>query len=256
MKKTCFFVICLLCAVTVSAHDFWLEPDRYTAPPGKEIAIDWRIGQGFLGETLVYLPFNAQRVELWTAGEFRNLSPRFAGKPALKVPAPDAGSAIVVTVTPKFDLEYDTWAEFVSFVEHETIPFTLPAPQVAPIREQYQRFAKTLISSDGEAWQDTRLGLRYEWVLFQQNDGVMAQLWLDDAPAVNHAVKVYRKVKTQVQEETPVYLRTDADGKIRVDSVLVDEAILLNAVHLEYDTSDSWPWQSYWASTTFKGAEN
>lgn len=248
------FILGLLCVATVSAHDFWLEADRYTAPPGKEIAIDWRIGQGFLGETLVYLPFNAERVELWSAGGSRNLSPRFAGKPAIKVPAPDSGTAIVVTVSPKFDLSYDTWGEFRDFVDHERIPFSLPTANAGSVDEQYQRFAKILLSAEGALWQDQRLGLRYEWVIRRTSDqSLSAQLFFDAAPAVDHSVKVYRKGPQQSAETVePVFYRTDEQGRVRISDLSSAERVLFNAVHLEREPAKPSPWQSYWASTSLQ----
>lgn len=252
-KLLTVFLLFLTSAVQISAHDFWLEPHQYTADPGKEIAIDWRIGQGFLGETMVFLPFNAETVGVWVDGKWRNLSPRFAAKPALKVVVPNEGSSIVVTETPFFELTYDSWAEFESFVEKEQIPFDLPEAQIPPIQEQYRRYTKALISATGDSWEDARIGLRYEWVLTRQSDSVVsAQLWFDGEPAKEHSVKLYRKSASDQEEIEPTHHRTDREGRFVVEELYPGEEILLNAIYLEYDPGASeWPWKSHWASLVF-----
>ena len=255
MNKICLpLMCCLFSVVTVQAHDFWLEPEAYTATPGEEIAIEWRIGQGFLGESLVYLPFNAEQVAVWVAGEPKALSPRFAARPALTVTVPDVSSAIVTTVTPKFDLQYDAWPEFQDFVEHEAIGFSLPAPAPGPVKEQYQRFTKTLLAVGSHGWQDQRLGLRYEWVIKPGSaQSLMATLYFESEPASDHSVKVYIKKSSQAAAFIePTFYRTDAQGELQISGFSSGDEVLLNALHLVHEPDNEWPWQSYWASTTLQ----
>ncbi|EAR09065.1 hypothetical protein MED297_17023 [Reinekea sp. MED297] len=250
-------MVYLFAVATVQAHDFWLEPEAYTSTPGEEIAIEWRIGQGFLGESLVFLPFNADQVAIWLGGEPTALSPRFAARPALSVALPDDGSAIVSTVTPKFDLQYDAWSEFQDFVEHEAIGVTLPAPAAGPVKEQYQRFAKTLLSSGNHRWQDERLGLRYEWVVQPESEhSLMATLYFDSEPASDHSVKVYVKQPAQPAKTIePTFYRTNAQGQLLIRALRPGDQVLLNALHLVHEPDNEWSWQSYWASTTLQMPE-
>lgn len=252
-KNLVCFIVIAFTASSVSAHDFWLEPDRYTTDPGKEIGIDWRIGEGFLGETLVYLPFNAERAEVWNDGKVRKLSPRFASKPALKVPAPNTGTAIVITVTPEFELTYDSWEEFESFVTKEKIPYSLPDPQAPPIEEKYIRYAKTLITSDAEQWQDQRIELLYEWVVERvSGTEARARLWYDGKPAAQHTAKIFRKDADVQDDVVPKIGRTDEDGYYQITGLQPGDEVLLNAIQLEnFPDSDTYPWLSHWASLTF-----
>lgn len=256
------FIVITLMVSSVSAHDFWLEPERYTADPGKIINIDWRVGQGFLGETLVYLPIYGKRVEVWINGIKNNLSPRFASKPALKIETPEEGTAIVVTVSPEFELTYKNWEKFESFVTTEKVNYALPEPQAPPIEEKFIRYSKTLITPTGEQWQDERIGLLYEWVIERTSASeVRARLWYNGEPAAKHAAKIYRKEHlSEVQQKItggqdavePLIAHTDENGYFLITDLQPGEDILINAIHMEYfSDAKSFPWLTHWASTTF-----
>jgi hypothetical protein len=249
-----FSSILLLSALSTAsvAHDFWLEPHQYTAAEGKKISIDWRIGDQFAGDNLVYLPDTVERMSLTHAGQTQSLSSRFASKPAIKISSTLAGSSIITLESIDFDVEYDSWEGFKSFVEKEEIGYDLPQSGELPVRERYRRYAKTIVTSDGESIVDQRTGLTFEWVLQDVSDTeARAQLWYGDQPASDFVVKVFRKPLGKKKGVEPEFFRTDADGFFVLTGLETEQEILLNSIALSFDANEEYPWYSEWASMTF-----
>lgn len=252
MLKTILTTIAVsLASAATIAHDFWLEPFDYTAKVGKKIEVEWRIGDQFAGDNLVYLPDTVAKMTLTQFGKTASLSSRFASKPAIKLKSLPEGTSLISLESIDFDVSYDSWESFVSFVEKEKVGYELPEIGKLPVEERYRRYAKTVLVSEGTELRDQRTGLKFEWVILDISEtNVQLQLWYGNEPASDYVVKVFRKPLGKKNDSEPDYFRTDANGSFVLDAVSGEE-VMLNSIKLSYDDAEAMPWYSEWASITF-----
>lgn len=233
------------------AHDFWLTPNTYTANGKDEISIDWRVGDSFVGESLVYLPKSVVQIGVIQNGQPQTLEPRFAAKPAMNVSVGE-GSTVAFLETKDFNIQYTKRERFESFVNKEQIGLALPAEIKLPIEERYRRYAKTLIKGSSSIIQDTRVGLDFEWVLREENQTIVATLWHNGERAENYVAKVFRRADAGSGKIVPEFFRTDSNGEIELTMTKPGEEVMLNSVALTHTPTDATPWFSQWASITFQ----
>ncbi|MDX1341468.1 MAG: DUF4198 domain-containing protein [Reinekea sp.] len=253
MSKHCLILL-MIAIEPCLAHEFWLQPQRYTAVPGETVQVDWRIGMEFSGTPYVYLPDMATQVAQFSDGKLRPLTPRFAAKPALAV-VMGAGTTIAVTESSDFTIEYEDKAAFETFLSKEHLQVNTDALAAeGQVIERYRRYAKALLTPPGELWQDRRVGLAFEWVIAQQDSKLKAQLFASNQPAADLPVRLFVQRADGTVENRPA--RTDANGVVWFDDFSEYNHYLLNAIRLypidPAANKDKASWHSDWASTTFQ----
>ncbi|WP_299686755.1 DUF4198 domain-containing protein [uncultured Tateyamaria sp.] len=252
---------CAIFASIATAHEFWIEAERYQVPAGQNIVARFKNGETFEGVSLSYFDRSTQRFELVTDGVAAPVTPRLGDNPALDVPAPGDGLAVVLHETTPSFVTYKRWAKFQKFADHKDFAgwraqhdaLGFPPP---PFKERYTRHAKALIAvGDDGAGADARYGLLTEFVALTNpyvpgfNNVMRVQVHYGDATRPDAQVEVFDRAPDD--SVTVTLYRTDADG-IAAVPVTPGHDYLFDAVVLEPIAGDETAvWDTHWAALTF-----
>ena len=251
------------------AHEFWISPEAYRAAAGDGVLANLRVGEEFRGAAQSYLPRNFARFEVITPEGAFPVEGRIGDIPALNAEELPEGLAIIVHETAAQDLTWDEWDRFTAFAEHKGLG-DLDALQDErgldriDVREDYIRYAKSLVAIGHGRGEDSVVGLRTELVALANPytddlaGALPVQLWLDGEPRGMSQVEVFaRSVNedgSRGEAELTLY-QTDGNG-IVVVSVSRGMEYLINAVTLEpvedAEGPDPAEWRTLWASLTFE----
>jgi hypothetical protein len=247
------------------AHEFWISPEVYRLPAGEAVLADLRVGEEFRGAVQSFIPRNFTRFEVITPEGPVDVDGRIGDIPALNAADLPEGLAVIVHETTARDLTWDAWERFTGFAEHKGLGdvTTMQADRgldQLDVREEYFRFAKSLVAVGHGRGADTVVGLRTELVALANPytddlaGALPVQLWLDGEPRRTAQVEVFAQpIGGEGEAEMSVY-QTDSNG-IVVLPVQQGMEYLVNAVALEpvevEEGIASPEWRTLWASLTF-----
>lgn len=261
LTRLLFVMWCAICAASATAHEFWIEPERYQVAPSENLVARLKNGQNFEGVTLAYFPNRIVRFDVVLGDTIRPVEARLGDNPALDVPAPGSGLAIVVHETSSSNLTYKEWEKFQKFADHKDFP-DIEARHAAngfpqpPFKERYTRHAKALIAVGDGVGLDRELGLKTEFIALTNPyapdfDGAMrVKVMLDGAVRPNAQVEVFDRAPDGAV--TVTLHRTNDDG-IAAIPVSPAHAYLFDAVTIApiSDPETEAVWDTYWAALTF-----
>ncbi len=250
-------------AFSAQAHEFWLAPEDFTVEDGAQLNVAWRNGQKFEGVDIPYLPAGPVRFEVVMGDTATPYVGRLGDTPALMMPAPGSGLAVVVLETIDTLLTYDDFAKFQRFTEHKALTQILDQHAARGIpqtlfTESYRRFCKSLIAVGEGAGADRNMGLRIEIVALanpytdDMTGGMPLLVLLDGAPRPAVQLQLFAIAPDGTVTETNY--TTDAEGKVTVPA-LSGHIYLADNVDLyalpNNDIAKGPVWHSDWASLTY-----
>ncbi|MBV7410837.1 DUF4198 domain-containing protein [Maritimibacter sp. DP1N21-5] len=263
MRFATILLTCLCLARVAHAHEFWIAPRDYTVATGDAIIADLRVGQDFRGAAQSYFPGKFARFEVRMGDRTAPVEGRIGDIPALDMPAPQEGLAIVIHETANHDLTYRERELFERFVAHKDLGDVLERhaqrglPELA-FREAYTRYAKSLVAVGDGAGTDLAVGLHHEIVAGLNpftddlSGGMPVQVLYDGAPRAEAQVEVFARGPSG--EITQSFYRTDETG-LAVIPMAPSTEYMVDAVVMEdtgNDDPDAGPvWHSAWANLTF-----
>lgn len=258
--------VCLsLSVLSVNAHEFWIEPEKYQVESGAPLVANLRNGQEFKGATLAYFKTQTARFELITGNKATPVEARMGDIPALNTVAPQDGLMVILHETGTSTLRYTEWDKFTNFVEHKSFEGVLDAHRArgmpeTPFTEAYRRFAKSLIGVGTATGFDAATGMETEFVALGNPytddplGGVAVRLLYQGEPRADAQIEVFDKAPDQSVAIS--YMRTDKAGEASIPvvpghSYLLD-AVVLRPVNEDEPFSPDLPiWESLWAALTF-----
>ncbi len=253
-----------LVAGPAAAHEYWIEPARYQVPADGTIVADLVNGEKFAGTDLPYFPRRFARLDAVSGEVVAPVEGRLGDSPAIDIPAPDDGLAVLVYVSNPSILTYDDWETFAGFVEHKDFAGAVARHEARglpkdAVVESYARFAKSLVAVGTGAGGDVAAGLETEIVAManpytdDMSAGMPVQVLYDQMPRADVQVELYEKSPDGTVDIT--VHRTDETGTVTLPvtpgmSYLVDAVVLREAGPvLQFRTGAMW--ESLWASLTF-----
>lgn len=255
-----------LFAGPLTAHEFWLSPDRYVVPEGAPLRVHIRVGQGMVGNPFSYVPRRTERFEVLGPDGPLPFAPVVGDRPAVARAAAPDGLVVVVHETTDSRLTYRDWTKFGAFAAEKGLD-GLEAAHLARglpregFVETYRRFAKTLVAGGAGAGADRVVGLRTEIVALANpyvddvSGGMAVRVLLDGAPRADAQVELWERAsgpgtaaRTAVEGARSV-LRTDRDGMVLLP-VRPGHEYMVDATLMEPRTGDV-AWHSLWANLTF-----
>lgn len=251
--------LALSSTLPAAAHEFWIDPIRHGVAVGEPVEASLRVGERFEGIEIAYLPAGFRRFEIAQGDSLLPVTGRMGDRPALGLPAPGEGLAVVIHVTTDTMLTYRDYATFESFVTHKDATWALARHDARglprdKIREVYSRHAKALVAVGHGAGEDRAFGLETELVAEANPytddvaDGLPIRLFYQGAPRVGAQVEVFESGPGGITVTT---LRTDDEGRARV-AVRAGHRYMLDAVVLRVPgDAGGAMWESLWANLTF-----
>ena len=249
----------------ISAHEFWIEPLKFSLDQGDEIAAHNRIGQMLKGDVDPYYKSSFVRFSITDAEETRAVEGRLGDRPALKMTPKRNGLHIVAYQSTVLGLTYRKAEKFARFVNTEGFPDVLKAHAARGLpekdfREAYTRFGKSLVAVGDGAGEDRPLGLRVEVIAltnpYTESGPVTVQVLYENAPLHDVQMSIFRRdAAGEITRET---LRTDREGRATIPRKNA-EMTLLSAVHMIEPDADLTErkgvvWHSLWGSLTYGAA--
>jgi uncharacterized GH25 family protein len=249
-----------LFGTTLSAHEFWIEPQKFQVENGEEMAIDLKNGQNFVGSRLSYFENQFTRFEMAQGDTVIPAQGRTGDRPALKAIADQDGLLVILHETTPSTIKYKEWAKFAKFAAHKDFP-NAEADHTAAgwprenFYESYTRHVKALMAIGSGNGVDQNYGMQTEFVALTNpyTDGfdgnMQVQVFFDDTPREDTQIEVFERAPDETV--TITLHRTDADG-IATIPVKPAHTYLFDAVVLQpYTADDKSVWQTLWAALTF-----
>jgi hypothetical protein len=246
------------------AHEFWIDAHRYRVSEGEAIVADLRVGEGFEGIEVAFLPAGFRRFGIVQGGTETPVEGRMGDRPALGQSAPGEGLAVVVHVTTDSLLTYQDFATFESFVRHKDAAWVLDAHTTRGlpadgVREGYSRHAKALIAVGAGAGADRALGLETE-IVAEANPytddlsaGMPVRLLYKSAPRARAQVEVFERSPDGAIAVSTV--RTNPSGRatvpVRPGHVYMLDAVVIREPEGPLAERPGVMWESLWANLTF-----
>ncbi len=259
-RVVCLFLVYLL-ALTggpADAHEFWLQPIDYRPRVGASVPIVQRAGTEFAGLSYPYLRDDTLRFSVIGPGGERAIKAIEGDDPAAEVTFTKAGlTTVVYHGAPNF-VVFDTFAKFEESLKYEHLDTFIGAHQQAgkpqtKIKEQYSRYAKTLVSVGKGDGLDKPIGLPLELVAernpyeLKPGEKLSIRLLFEGKPLPGITIKLF----SHANPAEPGLFVTDEAGSIAVDLPKTGE-YLVHTVHMrEPRVDESADWISLWASLTF-----
>lgn len=261
MKKiiTLFF---LFCFVSISAHEFWLHPDKFIYKRGDKAIVKFMVGENFEGKNWSGNQSKINFLHLYSNGIKTDLSSLVAEKngDSLQFIIPDEGTAMVVynSLNSYIELAAD---KFNAYLEEDGLRETIEYRRQhherdSAGREAYQRTVKTILQAgkkyDSSFKQSTPLPLdiiplKHPY-LISDREKMQVKLLFDKKPLADQLIKIWHREGVQTKMEE---LLTDQDGIASFRVKRSGRWMVSTVKMIHTDTDPKAQWQSYWSSCTW-----
>jgi len=247
-------------SVSLSAHDFWIEPTGFMADLGRVVGVKLRVGQDFHGDAV---PRSEELIEQFVVADTsgrRQVVGQDGADPAglLRV---TAQGVLVIGYHSRPSPVTLPADKFTQYLKEEGLDGVIAerarrGTSGAEGREIFSRSAKSLVRAGtmGPGAGDRVLGFPIELVAdrnpyeMRVGDPLTVQVTYQDAPLPNALIVAFN-------QRTPYHklnVRSDRDGRA---TFRIDEPgpWLIKAVHMVPAPPQSKAdWESFWASLTFE----
>jgi hypothetical protein len=260
----------ILVSGKATSHEFWIAPEMYRWPSGQAVLADLRVGDAFQGAVQSFVPQSFTRFEILTEDGAVEVEGRPGDVPALGGLELPEGLAVIVHETAAGASTWDKWERFAAFADRRGLGDVIALDEASAmnrpeVREEYVRYAKSLVAIGHGAGADRNVGLRTEIVALANpytDDlaGAMPlQLFLDGAPRRMAQVEVFSRPAGGGPVERTVY-ETDSNGivvlPIETGCEYFVSAVALEPVDPATEAKETAylraEWRTLWASLTFE----
>lgn len=253
----------LLLSTGASAHEFWIDPQRFRVPAGEAIRADLRVGEHFKGDALVYRPSRFVRFTVIGPDRRRPVEGTIGDLPAASVLPRQPGLHVLAYQSRPSQVTYKDFQEFRAFLGNHGLDWVAEAHRQrglgeSRIEEAFSRYAKALVTVGDGTGGDRPLGLPLELVAEANpyngppGASIPVRLLWQGEPLAGAQVDVFRRRPGCPATRTA--LVTDGHGRALVPAA--GGRILVNAVHMKAASrqrrlATGAVWHSLWASLTF-----
>ena len=262
--KTWISFAALWLATAAQAHEFWMQPDRFSAPVRGEVELALRVGENFIGDPVGFGRPMAESLRwISQSGEVSLTAqlPDNLNQDSVALAFDRAGAQLIVLDTQPFTitLSPDTFNAYLreEGLERVVAQREAAARQAEPGRERYRRHVKTLLNVGGtsDASHAVRTGQTLEIVplsdpaRMKPGGALSLQVLFEGQPLQGALVKVWNHSGTQLN-----VLRTRTDAAGRSTTTLPWAGVwMASVVHMVPTTDNTaWDWDSHWGNLTFE----
>ena len=251
----------LLFGTNVTAHEFWLEPEKYQLESGEKIVAKALNGENFVGTEYSYTPRGYARSGV-VAGDAKAEIPGKSGqRPAVQVQPPADGLNVVYHASAASTVVYPTMEKFESFLRGKRLEAALAVHKergypTENIIEGYYRFVKALVASGSGDGADRAVGMPFELVAldnpYTSSGDIRFSLLFEGKPRADTPVYVFHRHNGAVQE---LFLRTNGSGQVTVPRMPGEfqvNAVLLMEAGAKMKAQLKATWQTLWAASVYE----
>lgn len=255
-------LLVFLGAVPSMAHEFWIEPQDYLISTSDKVVADFRNGQFFEGNSIVYIPDNIEKYYFILGKSSAKLEGNLGQRPAVSLTGIPDGLGIIVIETKPAIIAYAVWEKFQKFIDHKDFEIdkkghlALGFPEME-FSESYRRFAKSLVGIGGAQGADRRLGLEIELVALlnpytdDTTNGIPVQAFYNGTPLIDVQIELFEK---DPNGEVEITLHRTNDEGIAILPITNGHSYMVDTVQLREApdrNKDGVVWETLWASLTF-----
>jgi uncharacterized GH25 family protein len=253
----CAGLVVLFACARVAAHDFWIEPNTYSAAAGAPLSFALRVGEHFKGDPVPRTAAMIERFVIAGPDGVRDVTGREGSDPAGFTSIAAPGVYVIGYRSRPTSLEQDA-AKFEAYLREEGLERISDQRKQAgrttmPGLEIFSRCAKTIVSSSPSGLKDQTLGLRLELIAENITAGKAAtfRLLYEGQPLEGALV-------VAIPKDAPMQKLTARSNKAgRVTMTMPGGVWLVKAVHMVPAPRETGAeWESLWASTTFELSAN
>ena len=261
MKKCFTLAIILIASLLAHAHEFWLQPRKYTYKLGEEVNIDFMVGESFTGEWWDLNRHQVEKVNLYRVGGVKDLIKEVKSTKGnnLSVKADQEGTYLLAMQSNAAYIEMKAIA-FNDYLKEDGLDNILSERKKLnqldkPSKEFYTRYAKLLVQV-GERKDDTfknMIGLRYEIVpnqnpyTLKSGDYLQCKVFFEGKPAPHALVKVWSKIRDTTFLQN---IYTENDGTIRFP-ISTSGEWMVSSVRMIKSEKEGADYHSLWTSLVF-----
>jgi uncharacterized GH25 family protein len=262
VKKLLATTFLFVVSIFLSAHEFWLQPEKFIYRRTEPINIRFYVGENFEGENwsgdtakvkALYFYYADVKDDLTDAmGKEKGDSIRFA--------LTDEGTAMVTFNSKNSFIELDA-AKFNAYLLEDGLKDAVKyrkrnSETDSAGREFYQRSVKTILQVgsvlDTTYLQQTELPLdiipQSNPYAIKKRKEITVKVFFNDAPLTGTLMKIWHRKKNKITKEEYV---TNQSGEISFDVERTGEWMVscVKMIRLKDDSTANW--QSYWGSCTW-----
>jgi uncharacterized GH25 family protein len=261
MKRLLATAIVLACYGVLSAHEFWLRPQKYYAQVGETLTIDFLVGENFTGEFWDLSKHSVAKLELITSTGRKNLlgEVKMAKGKNLTYKLAAEGCHLFALESNAAYLELDA-EKFNDYLREDGLENILDdrtkgGELGSPSRELYTRYAKLLVQS-GKRQDEVykrKVGLKHEIIPLsnpfglKSGDYMECRVVFNDEPAAHQLVKVWNFIGNRIFLQN-IYTEKDGTMKFPISNA---GPWMVSTVRMEKSDNAEADYESSWASLTF-----
>lgn len=262
MRKIALVTILLTFISSLSAHEFWLNPEKFRYKRAEKININFFVGENFEGESWQGNNERIKSLKLYYGGVSDDLSPVVteATGDSIEYFMIDEGTNLIAYNGNNAFIEMEP-LQFEEYLKEDGLTNARDYRKQynetgCTGREFYQRCAKTLLQV-GEV-KDNTYAITTSLIIdiipssnpyqLKNKELIRAKVFYKRSPLTNALVKVWHRVKNKTQKKE---LRTDKNGEIFFP-VTTRGKWMISTVKMErLNDNPIAEWQSYWGSLTW-----
>lgn len=265
MFKTLLLVVALCTtALSASAHEFWMRPDRFDPPVKAPVSLSLAVGENFVGDVAAFGTPLVAALRLHTrAGsqDLQALVPAGAVQGSVPMAFAQKGAHLLSLDTHPSTIELPA-DKFNAYLREEGLERVLAQREASgqaaqPGRERYRRHVKTLLRVGGtsDAAHGARTGQALELLPLADPQarpaagGLPLQLLFNGAPLEGALVKAWHQGSGQL---TVLRARSDTHGRVRY-RLPWSGVWMVSVVHMVPVSGEAGvDWDSHWGNLTFE----
>lgn len=262
MKKNLLILSLLFFISSLSAHEFWLNPEKFIYKRAEKINIKFLVGENFDGENWKGNNERIKSLKIYFSGVSDDLTPVVteASGDSIEYFMIDEGTNLIAFNSNNSFIDLEP-GKFNEYLEEDGLTDALEYRKKnnemgCNGRESYQRCAKTLLQV-GEV-KDQTFGITTSLpidiipaanpYLLKNKEKLRVKILYNKSVLANALVKIWHRKNDETKK---IELKTDEDGEI-VFPVTLSGKWMISTVKMErlFDNPLS-DWQSYWGSLTW-----
>jgi len=266
MKKTCLvllaFSIIILATATISAHDFWLVPNKFRINPGDSLTISANTGMDFPNSLSAVTPDRVNQFTLVGKSVKENISDlKVHGNSLVANYTFEKPGTYVIGVALKPKEIKLTAEEFNEYLLHDGLPDIYELRKKEGILdkdavEHYSKYPKTIIQVGSQLNKTPTKPLGLPIEIIPQVNPYGLKLGDDLEVTVLFQGKPLPGAEIAwsypgLGEEFAGSKKTAANGKAAVPLAKVGPYVI-RLTHMEWVKNQTHEWESYWTSLTFE----